>query len=230
MWVVCVRNKRLLISNEVDEKGTPNGILIKKFSSGGDRASGRINNGLPFEFVPQFSLMFMCNDFKEPDPIDTLDNCVQFVYKSKFVEKEKLIEGQPFLKLKNVNIKDILQQNNIIDAFTLYILDHYANDMEMPNSVKASCAVLKEDKPVDLEDVILKYFRNTPNKDDKMFSDDILQKIAIILDEPIQPKEVSAMLLKCSIGVRSENGNIRIDKIQKKGYTNIKYIEPIDDE
>jgi hypothetical protein len=38
------------------------------------------------------------------------------------------------------------------------------------------------------------------------------------------------MLLKCSIGVRSENGNIRIDKIQKKGYTNIKYIEPIDDE
>jgi len=229
MWVVCVRNKRLLISNEVDEKGTPNGILIKKFSSGGDRASGRINNGLPFEFVPQFSLMFMCNEFKEPDPIDTLDNCVQFVYKSKFVEKEKLIEGQPFLKLKNVNIKDILQQNNIIDAFTLYILDHYANDMEMPSSVKASCDALKEDKPVDLEDVILKYFRHSPNQDDKMFSDDILQKIAIILDKPIQPKEVSAMLLKCSIGKRSENGNIRIESQKKKGYTNITYKEPNDD-
>jgi hypothetical protein len=226
MWAVCLSNKRIIISNEVDEKATLNGALVKKFSSGGDKIKGRINHGLPQEFIPQFSIMFMCNDFKDPDPIDALENCVQFICKSKFVNKDDLIEGQPFLKLKNDNIKDIIQQNNIIDAFTLYILDHYANNMIMPESVKVSCDVNKIDKPLELDDIILKYFRQTPNEYDKLLTNDIIN-IITSLDYPyeIDNKKLATTFIKCNIGKKSLT-NMRVNGTQGKGYTNIIYIPP----
>jgi len=231
MWAVCLRDKRLIISNEVDEKATLNGALIKKFSSGGDKIKGRVNHGLPFEFIPQFCMMFMCNDFKDPDPIDALENCVQFYCKSKFVNKEELIEGQPFLKLKNDNVKSMIQENSIIDAFTLYILEHYANDMPMPESVKMSCSVLNEDRPLTLEQTILKYFRYSANAKEKLYTNDIIQKIVVCGYElPFHARDVASILLKCGIGTQSKNGNIRIDGIEKKGYSNIVYIGKEDDD
>jgi hypothetical protein len=230
MWAVCLRDKRLIISNEVDEKATLNGALIKKFSSGGDKIKGRINHGLPFEFVPQFCMMFMCNDFKDPDPIDALENCIQFYCKSKFVNKEELIEGQPFLKLKNDNVKSMIQENSIIDAFTLYVLEHYTDYMEMPESVKMSCNVLNEDRPLTLEQTILKYFRYSANVKDKLYTNDIIQKIAVCgYDTQFHARDVASILLKCGIGTQSKNGNIRIDGIEKKGYSNIIYIEKVND-
>ena len=226
MWAVCLRDKRLIISNEVDEKATLNGALIKKFSSGGDKIKGRVNHGLPFEFIPQFCMMFMCNDFKDPDPIDALENCVQFYCKSKFVNKDDLIEGQPFLKLKNDDVKSMIQESSIIDAFTLYLLEHYANDMPMPESVKMSCRILNEDKPLTLEQTILKHFRYSADVKDKLYTNDIIQKIVVCgYDTQFHARDVASILLKCGIGTQSKNGNIRIDGIEKKGYSNIIYIE-----
>jgi hypothetical protein len=231
MWAVCLRDKRLIISNEVDEKATLNGALIKKFSSGGDKIKGRVNHGLPFEFVPQFSMMFMCNDFKDPDPIDALENCVQFYCKSKFVNKEELIEGQPFLKLKNDDVKSMIQESSIIDAFTLYIVDHYADFMEMPESVKKSCSVLNEDRPLTLEQTILKHFRYSANTKAKLYTNDIIQKVAVCGYElPFHARDIASILLKCGIGTQSKNGNIRIDGVEKKGYSNIIYIGKKDDD
>jgi hypothetical protein len=226
MWACCARNKRLLISNEVDENVILNGALIKKFASGGDRITGRVNHGDPFEFIPQFSLMFMCNELKDPDPIDALENCVQFIYKSKFVEQDKLIEDQPFLKLKNENIKDIIQENNIIDAFILYILDHYANNMEMPDCVKASCNVITEDKPLTLKDIILNIFRHSTDDNEKILTQDIIKYIVEAgYDKPFTTKNISTALISCSIGKKTIN-NIRVNGSQGKGYTNIIYKPP----
>jgi hypothetical protein len=36
--------------------------------------------------------------------------------------------------------------------------------------------------------------------------------------------------LKCGIGTQSKNGNIRIDGVEKKGYSNIIYIGKKDDD
>ena len=228
MWAVCVRLCRLLISNEADDKATYNGALIKKFSSGGDVINGRINHGLPINFIPQFIMMFMCNEINDPDPIDTLQNCVQFYCKSKFVEKKDLIEGVPFLKLKNEDIKNIIEESSIIDAFTLYILEHYADSMPMPEDVKSSCNVLKEDKPLSLESILLQNFRYSADPNAKLFTDTITQKIAASgYDLPFTTKDISTLILRCKIGTRCENGNIRIDGKTKKGYSNIVvYVPP----
>jgi hypothetical protein len=169
--------------------------------------------------------MFMCNEMKDPDPIDALENCVQFYCKSKFVNKDELIDGQPFLKLKNDNVKSLIQLDNIIDAFTLYILEHYADDMPMPESVKMSCSVLNEDKPLTLEQTILKNFRYSANAKDKLFTDDIIQKIGSSgFEAQFHARDVATILLKCGIGTKSSNGGVSIDKVQKKGYSNIIYI------
>jgi len=226
MWACCARNKRLLISNEVNENVILNGALIKKFASGGDRIMGRVNHTDPFEFIPQFCLMFMCNELKDPDPIDALENCVQFIYKSKFVEHDKLIEDQPFLKLKNENIKDIIQENNIIDAFILYILDHYANNMEMPDCVKASCNVITEDKPLTLKDIILNIFRHSTDDNEKLLTQDIIKYIVDAgYDKPFTTKNISTALISCTIGKKTIT-NIRVNGNQGKGYTNIIYKPP----
>jgi hypothetical protein len=38
--------------------------------------------------------------------------------KSKFVPKEELVEGVPFLKSKNDTIKEFIKEDRIIDAYT----------------------------------------------------------------------------------------------------------------
>ena len=226
MWVCTLRNCRLILSNEIDEKTILNGALIKKLSSGGDTIKGRVNHGLPFDFTPQFCMMFMCNEMKDPDPIDTLENCIQFLCKSKFVEADKLIEGQSFLKLANGNIKSMIKEDNIIDAFTLYILDHYANNMMMPESVKVSCKDLNEDKTLNLEDVILNIFRHSPDDNAKILTADIIKHITENgYEDTINAKKLSETLNKCKIGVKPTT-NISVNDKRGKGYTNIVYKPP----
>ena len=163
---------------------------------------------------------------KDPDPIDALENCVLFYGKSKFVDADKLIDGQPFLKLKNEKIKDMIQDTKMIDAFTLYILDHYADNMEMPESVKASCRVLIEDKPLSLEDIVLKLFRHSQSDKEKLLTEQIIKYITDYgYDNTINPKKLSETLNKCNIGVKPTT-NIRVNGSQGKGYTNISYIPP----
>jgi hypothetical protein len=97
--------------------------------------------------------------------------------------------------------------------------------MPMPESVKMSCSVLNEDKPLTLEQTILKHFRFSANAKDKLFTDDIIQKIAVCgFDSQFHARDVATILLKCGIGSKTDNGNITIEKIKKKGYSNIVYI------
>ena len=225
MWACCARNARINISNEVDEKVVLNGALIKKFASGGDRITGRVNHGLPFKFIPQFSLVFMCNEIKDPDPIDALENCIQLYYKSKFVDKDKLIPDVPFLKLKDDNVKDMVIDNSIIDAFTLYLLDHYADSMDMPESIKESCAILNEDRPLTLEQIVLQNYRYSTNANDKLFNRDILQQLNWLgVSLPSNNRDVSSIIVKCGIGKRSLKGTVSINGEVRAGYSNIIYI------
>ena len=68
--------------------------------------------------------MFLCyNRFYEVVPADAKENLEQFEYKSKFVNQDELVNGVPFLKLKDDTIKDFIKEDRIIDAYTLYILN-----------------------------------------------------------------------------------------------------------
>ena len=227
-WVVKKKDCRLLISNEVQEDVILNGKMLKQLASGGDTMLGRCNYQDETEFVPQFTMMLQLNNLKGVEPADALESCEQFYCKSKFVSKEALIEGQQFLKLKDDNIKMLLEEPTIIDAFTIYVLNHFQDSMPTPDSVKFSTDDMKADIPLTLEEVVLKHFRYTNNDTDRLFTEDIVNKIEDETDYEgsVDTRELQSIILKCRVGCRTKNGKIRLNGKQLSGYTNIVFINP----
>ena len=70
-------------------------------------------------FIPQFTMFLCYNQFYEVVPADAKENLEQFEYKSRFVVKDELVEGVPFLKLMDETIKEFIKEDRIIDAYTL---------------------------------------------------------------------------------------------------------------
>ena len=224
-WVCGKRDCRLIISNEVKEKTVLDGVLIKSLSSGGDTVLARTNHKDEFEFVPQFMMIFMLNDIKGIEPADALENCEQFYCKSKFVKKEDLIEGQPFLKLRDEKVKEFIETAGAIDAFTLFVLNHFQEQLQVPESVKLSTQAMSEDIPLTLEQTVLKYFRTSQNNEDRLFTEDIIKHIEESgYDGVVYTKELSSIFQKCAIGTRAKNGLTNINKVKKSGYENIVFV------
>ena len=225
-WVVKKKDCRLLISNEVQEDVILNGKMLKQLASGGDTMLGRCNYQDEIEFTPQFTMMLQLNNLKGVEPADALESCEQFYCKSKFVKEDELIEGQPFLKLKDDNIKTLLENPEIIDAFTIYVLNHFADSMVTPDSVKYSTEDMKTDIPLSLEQIVLKHFRYSQNNDDRLFTENIIEKIENTEFEGcISTKELQGIIQKCSLGCRNSSGKISIGGKKLSGYTNIIYID-----
>ena len=231
-WVVQKKDCRLIISNEVQEDAVLNGKMLKQLASGGDTILGRCNYQDEVEFTPQFTMMLQLNNLKAVSPVDALESCEQFYCKSKFVKQEELIEGQPFLKLKDDNIKTLIDKPEIIDAFTIYVMNHFADFMQTPESVKYSTADMTEDMPLTLEQVVIKYFRKSTNPKDKLFTSEIVDLIQKIpkFDGTVDTKQLNTMILKCGVGVRANNGNITKNGKKAKGYSNIIFVEMEDED
>ena len=117
-----------------------------------------------------------------------------------------------------------IDEDKIIDAFTLYVLNNYADYLPTPESVKFSTEELKADIPLTLEQVILKHFRTG---DGKMYTEDIINNIVTKTeyDDNIDSKKLHSILLKCNIGSRTSNGKISINGVKKMGYNNIVFID-----
>ena len=228
-WVVKKKDCRLLISNEVQEDVILNGKMLKQLASGGDTMLGRCNYQDETEFTPQFTMMLQLNNLKGVEPVDALESCEQFYCKSKFVSEEDLIEGQPFLKLRDDTIKMLLEKPEIIDAFTIYVLNHFQDSMETPDSVKFSTEEMVSDIPLSLEEIVLKHFRYSDSDTDRLFTEDIINNIEDKTDYEgsVGTKELQSIILKCGVGRRNNNGKITINGKKQSGYTNIVFINPI---
>lgn len=229
-WVVKIRNKRIILSNEIDEGAILWGKMLKKIASGGDTMVGRTNFKDEIEFIPQFTMFLNLNNIKGVEPVDALENCEQFYCKSKFVSKEELIEGQNFLKLKDDNIKTLIQQNNIIDAFTIYVLNHFQDDMKAPEIVKLSTQDIKYDIPLSLEEVVLKHFRYSKNPNDKLYTTEIIEYIEKVgYEYPVNQKELSSIIIKTGVGYKNVSGKVSKNNKQLHGYSNIVFNSPNED-
>ena len=203
--------------------------MLKQLASGGDTMLGRMNYKDEIEFTPQFTMMLNCNELKGVEPVDALESCEQFYCKSKFVSEEELIEGQPFLKLKDDKIKELLDKPEIINAFTLYVFENYHDSLSTPQSVKFSTDDMKADIPLTLEQVVLKHFRRSQNPNDKLFTDEIIANISDChFDIQFHSRDLQSIILKTGIGCRSSNGKITKDSKKLSGYTNIIFIPPND--
>lgn len=228
-WIVDKKDARIIISNEIDgdENTVLNGAFIKTLASGGDSVEARKLYQDIVSFVPQFTMFLCYNHFYDIKPSDAKENLEQFEYKSKFVEKDELIDGIPFLKLKDDNIKELIKENRIIDAYTLYILNSFTNPrMETPKSIKNSTEINNGEEKLTIEQFIIQNFKTTNDDKDRLHT----SKIAEILTcQGYKIKDVEAGKLLNRIGIGKYNKNCNIDKFRKAGYDYIKYIG-IDDE
>jgi hypothetical protein len=167
--------------------------------------------------------MFLCyNRFYEVVPADAKENLEQFEYKSKFVSKDELIDGVPFLKLKDDTIKDFIKENRIIDAYTLYILNAFTNPrMNTPQVIKNSTEINNGEIEISVEQFIIANFKNSTDGKDRLHTEDISN---ILKDKGYKVDKIEAGRLMNRIGIGKYNKMCKIDKCRKAGYDYIKYI------
>jgi hypothetical protein len=223
-WTVDKRNARIIISNEIDNENKNskiNGNLIKTLASGGDSIEARRLYQNSIIFKPQFTVIINYNTLCEISPSDAMENLEQFEYKSKFVPKEELIDGVPYLKLKDDNIKHLIKEDSIIDAYTLYVLNAFREvRMPTPKSIKISTEISNAEKEMTAEQFIIKNFITTNDDKDKLHTETINN----ILDEngyKTNIVETGRMINR--IGLGKFNKNLVVDNVKKSGYYYIKY-------
>ena len=228
-WVVDKKDARIIISNEIDgdENTILNGAFIKTLASGGDAMEGRKLYENTISFIPQFTMFLCYNKFYKVEPADATENLEQFEYKSKFVNADELIEGVPFYKLKDDNIKEFIKQDKIIDAYTLYILNAFTNPrMETPKNIKNSTEINNEEKEISVETFIINNFVNTNDSKDRLHTETITD---ILNSKGYKVNSVEAGRLLNRVGIGKYNNKCNIDKNRKRGYEYIKYKGVIDE-
>ena len=224
-WVVDKKDARIIISNEIDgdENTVLNGAFIKTLASGGDAMEGRRLYENSVSFIPQFTMFLCYNKFYKVEPADATENLEQFEYKSKFVNADELVDGVPFLKLKDDNIKEFVKQDRIIDAYTLYILNAFSNPrMNTPKNVKISTEINNGEKELTVEQFIIKNFKNSNNDKDRLHTETIT---GILYSNGYKINTIETGKLMNRIGIGKYNKNCNIDKMRKAGYDYIKQIE-----
>ena len=183
-WVVDKKDARIIISNEIDGDNDTklNGAFIKTLASGGDAMEGRKLYENTISFIPQFTMFLCYNKFYEVIPNDAMENLEQFEYKSKFVSKDELIDNVEFLKLKDDNIKMFIKEDRIIDAYTLYILNAFANPrMNTPQNIKNSTEINYGEIIITVEQFILNNFKNSNDGKDRLHIETINKSVKVCL-------------------------------------------------
>jgi len=230
-WLDNKKFARMLIGNEVDKidedkqknKDPPilNGKLLKQLASGGDKMEIRQNYKNEYEFKIGFTIFINSNDLINITTQDAKENLIIIEYGSKFVKKEELIEGCEYYKLKDDNIKDLIKQDRIINAYSWYILNNFLDEVpEEPEEIKISTEINNKTEQQPVESFIFKNFKNTDDKNDKYH----IEKLKEILNENgySTGNQITTIFSRVKIG--EYNKNITIDGVKKAGFIKLKYL------
>jgi hypothetical protein len=230
-WLVERRFARVLIGNEIDKMDDDNkkmketsilmnSKLLKQLVSGGDEVEARQNYKDEIQFKIGFTIFINSNDTFEFTTKDAGENLITLQYKSKFVGKDELIEGCKYYKLRDDNIKDLINEDRIINAYIHYIIDGF-NDCipKVPEEIKVSTETNNKPDGISVEQYIFNNFKNTNDKNDKLH----IETIKTILNDNgfDVGNKITTLFTKLQIGVYDKN--ITIDKVKKAGFKNIVY-------
>jgi hypothetical protein len=226
-WVVDKKESRMIISNEIngDDKTELNGAFIKTLASGGDEMEARKLYSNNQVFIPQFTMFLCCNTLYKPTDKskDCLENMISFDYKSKFVEVDEIIDGIEYYKIKDDNIKDLVREDRIINAYIWYIINEF--DMirrKPPLSILNNREIEKEEETMTLEKYLLENYITTDSSNDKLHTSTILDDITCYDSFKGTATEIVAKtLIRLKIG-KYYPDKITINKIRGRGFTNIK--------
>jgi hypothetical protein len=211
-WLVPLEFCRIALSSEIStgKDVKINGDLIKGFASGGDTQQARQNHKDEIDFKLQCMMFIYCNELVDVEPKDTLETLENFVFKSKFINEEKMNElkalnddNLEFFKLSDSTIKTWCENDYVIDAFTSIIFDHYKIVRDnMPVIMIPDNNIARGENKESLEMVCTKIFMKTSSKSDVMTSDDIIMKIhSYTSTSGITDKMVKSTLARLNLGV-----------------------------
>ena len=263
MFLIKVAGCRIFIANEkgdgIDEKGTEtiskyrqeivvkntsfNGVMIKKIT-GGDIISGRMLHQQPISFKLQGIMFVNCNESIETSPADAMENCVVFDYKSQFLKADdpKLKIDCPMYKLADPDVKSILKEERMRNAFATWIFDSFEIDptkIKMPESVsRATFEDVEDALPAPAVFIIENYEVSTDENDYYA-----LEEIELVLKtfttyKPRQVKNGIRTLFEDKVRRGKFDSNLKInhtmcdirkklwknsDETRKRGITGIKY-------
>jgi hypothetical protein len=161
-------------------------------------------------------------------PVDALENLEMFSFKSKFVDKDELIDGSTTFKLKDNNIKHFSNEQRIIDAFSILVFDAFSIvRKKAPRCITLAKELDEEDKKISIERYIATHFVNTTEKKDAMHSS-TLHTILLEADYKIETTKVSQIFNQLQIG--KYNAQITIDRVKGRGFQYLKYNPPIEEQ
>jgi len=153
------------ITIDSEDKYKINGNILKKLSSGGDEMEARVNHKDEINFKVQSRVCMFANDLPPIEPSDAKETCITFRYKSKFVDSddkrlnqnstmkdytinkdgeiEYLLDenGNNIMKVltnyhrKDDSIKDWCKKDEVLDAFTDIIFEHYGEVAPLPKEM-----------------------------------------------------------------------------------------------
>jgi hypothetical protein len=113
------------------------------------------------------------------DPPDACENMEVFLFDTKFVDDTDMQDAgsscPTYWELKNDNIKDLIKQSAVIDAFTYLVLNAYSSErLKMPACVAKDTKGFKVDKGlVTIEKALGKVVCYTGNASDSVSIRDI---------------------------------------------------------
>ena len=176
----------------------------------------RKNNKDEITFTPQFTMILCLNQLHSISPEDAIQNMEEFNYKSKFVDEDELVKGLPFLKLKNDNIKKFCQEDRIIDAYTLYILNAFTDPrMKTPEIIKLSTEINNVDSKISIENFIIQKYKNSRDENNRIHTQDIH---TMLLENNYKIKLIEVGKLMNRIGIGKYNRLCNINGERKGGF------------
>ena len=231
-WLVAIQHKRIVITNEISSgQGTQmSGILLKMVASGGDIIEARKNYQDEVQFQIQFGLIFNFNRAPPSiEPFDATESAVVIQNRAAFLSESEINDNNRSYAIPvDINLKNEIGSNpRIRNGFLWYVIDNYKdNKPELKGKLLEDTGSFKASYRYDLndDDIILKYFKITNDKNDKVFTKDIDDhKNNYLESKYINKKD---LIQKLKVLGATFNTKIRIGDKVSCGYTGIQLIEP----
>lgn len=176
-WFYLLKNKRIVVSNELDSSRILNGNMIKKIASGGDKITGRGHRENETDFIANCNSLIFANDIPKIKPLDTaVRNRIRFItFKKCFVDKP-IDECNEFELPKNDDFCNYVRSTEFASYFICILLDEYTKYRDN-GWFEPDCVINNFDDWVDDDDNIINKFLNeveiTKDENDFIKNEDI---------------------------------------------------------
>ncbi len=213
-WLLIDSYKRLMFGNELKIGAIYDGELIKKYASGGDEMSGRLNHQDERSFVAHFLMVVYANDMYDiemggSDGAPIRDRLEIFHFKKKFCKNP---DPENPMELQMVyDMEKEFTTKKFKDAFIKVFIDAYADYIKNGVAEQPQSCIDARNKFVGEKTIIMDEF----NQD---FT------ITNSIEDSVSVEEVRDWLendLKAKISIKTFNVDLMLH-CEQKGFTNTK--------